>query len=133
MLCREHSAAKSVLIADDHPVVRRATRLAFEEESDFIVCGEAENGREAIEKSEALHPDLVIMDLSMPVMNGLDVARVLKHFTPSILVIIFTGYADVLSKGDAGSAGISAVISKSQPLSVLIDQARDLLRSQSAA
>ncbi|HMH00489.1 MAG TPA: response regulator, partial [Terriglobales bacterium] len=53
-------------------------------ESDFDVCGEAENGRVAIEKAQALHPDLIVMDLSMPVMNGIDAARALKTLMPTV-------------------------------------------------
>jgi len=118
---------KSVLVADDHPTVRHLIRSAFENKADFVVCGEARNGQEAVEKAEALRPDLVVLDLSMPGMNGLAAARLLKQSTPSITVILFSDYLDVLAEGDRDFAGISAVVSKSQPLSVLIDQARHLL------
>ncbi|MGA7632809.1 MAG: response regulator, partial [Terriglobales bacterium] len=58
---------KTVLVVDDNAVVRRALSRAFASEADFDVCREAENGQDAIEKAPALHPDLIVMDLSMPV------------------------------------------------------------------
>ncbi|HEY1270771.1 MAG TPA: response regulator transcription factor [Terriglobales bacterium] len=118
---------KSVLVADDHPTVRRLIRTAFEKRPDFVVCGEAGDGQEAIEKAETLRPDLVVLDLSMPGMNGLAVARHLKQSSPSTTVIVFSDYLDVLAEGGRDFAGIAAVVSKSQPLSVLIDEARHLL------
>jgi len=74
--------AKTVLIVDDNALIRQALCEMFKREADFEVCGEAENGREAIEKAQRLHPDLIVMDLSMPVMNGIDAARVLKGMMP---------------------------------------------------
>ncbi len=69
---------KSVLIVDDNPIVRNALCELLAREEDFDVCGEAENGREAIEKAQQLCPDLIVTDLSMPVMNGLEETR-LSH------------------------------------------------------
>ena len=68
--------AKTVLIVDDNAFVRRALCALFKSQEDFEVCGEAGNGREAITKARRLHPDLIVLDLLMPVMNGLDAARV---------------------------------------------------------
>ena len=70
--------AKAVLIADDNDSVRRALCEAFARDSDFEVCAEAHDGGDAIEKALRLRPDLIVLDLSMPVMNGLDAARELK-------------------------------------------------------
>jgi YesN/AraC family two-component response regulator len=67
--------ARPSLIVDDNTHVRRAVCELFKREEDFTVCGEAANGREAIAKALELHPDLIVLDLSMPVMNGLDAAR----------------------------------------------------------
>ncbi len=63
-------------------LIRRALCELFKSEADFDVCGEAENGQEAIEKAQELHPDLIVLDLSMPIMNGIDAARVLKTLMP---------------------------------------------------
>jgi DNA-binding NarL/FixJ family response regulator len=119
--------AKMVLVVDDNAVIRQALCRLFTSEADFDVCGEAENGQDAIEKAQALHPDLIVMDLSMPVMNGIDAARALKTLMPMMPVIIFSEYSDVFSESEARSAGISALVSKSEPVSVLIDKARVLL------
>ena len=70
--------AKWVLIVDDVEIIRRAVCELFKSEADFDVCGEAENGREAIEKAQELHPDLIVLDLSMPVMNGADTPELSK-------------------------------------------------------
>jgi len=119
--------AKTVLIVDDNEIIRRGLRELFTAEPDFDVCGEAENGREAIEKTQELHPDLIVLDLSMPVMNGIDAARVLRKLMPTLPLIIFSEYSDVLSEAEARSAGVSALVSKSEHVSVLVAKARALL------
>jgi DNA-binding NarL/FixJ family response regulator len=117
----------SVLIVDDNPFIRQALCELFKREDDFEVCGEAENGKEGVEKAEELHPDLIVLDLSMPVMNGLDAARVLKHRMPAVPLVMFSEYSDAFSMQEARSIGISALISKSEHVSALIDKARSLL------
>jgi DNA-binding NarL/FixJ family response regulator len=119
--------AKTVLIVDDNEIIRRGLRELFRAEPDFDVCGEAENGREAIEKAQELHPDLIVLDLSMPVMNGIDAARVLRKLMPTLPLIIFSEYSDALSEAEARSAGVSALVSKSEHVSVLVAKARALL------
>ncbi len=118
---------KSVLVVDDNAAIRQALCWVFTSQAGFDVCGEAENGQDAIEKAQALHPDLIVMDLSMPVMNGIDATRALKTLMPTVPVIIFSEYSDVFSEKEARSAGISALVSKSEHVSVLIDRARALL------
>ena len=119
--------AKTVLIVDDNEIIRRGLRELFTAEPDFDVCGEAENGREAIEKAQELHPDLIVLDLSMPVMNGIDAARVLRKLMPTLPLIIFSEYSDALSEAEARSAGVSALVSKSEHVPVLVAKARALL------
>ena len=118
---------RSVLVVDDNPLVRRMLCELFTREGDFDVCGEAENGREAIEKAQLLRPNLIVTDLSMPVMNGLDEARVLKKLMPTVPVIVFTAHSDVFLQKEAAAAGVSAVVSKSQAVAVLVATARSLL------
>ena len=100
--------AKTILIADDSDVVRRAVCEAFALESDFEVCGEAHDGYEAIERAQRLHPDLIILDLSMPVMNGLDAARALRdRLVPPVPIILFTLYDAGIVEERARYAGVA--------------------------
>jgi DNA-binding NarL/FixJ family response regulator len=119
---------KAILIADDNASVRRALRHVLEEESDWTICGEAVNGRDAIEKAERLQPDLVIVDFSMPVMNGLEAARALKRARPSTPVVLFTIFKDRFLEEEAFAAGISVVVAKEDGIGMLADQARILLK-----
>ncbi len=123
--------AKSVLIVDDVEI-RRAVCELFTAEADFDVCGEAANGQEAIERAQEFHPDLIVLDLSMPVMNGIDAARVLKTLMPAVPLIIFSEYSDVFSHEEARAAGVSALVSKSEHMSVLLEKARALLYPMAA-
>jgi DNA-binding NarL/FixJ family response regulator len=116
---------KSVLLVDDNAFIRHALRQSFTSQADLEVCGEAQNGLEAIERAQELHPDLIIMDLSMPVMNGLDAAHTLRKLMPATPVIMFSQYCDVFSDNER-SAGVTAFVSKSDHLSVLIDKVRSL-------
>ena len=117
---------KTVLVVDDNAVIRRALCQVLTAEADFDVCGEAENGEQAIEKAQELHPDLIVMDLSMPVMNGIDAARALKSLLPAVPLIIFSEYSNVFSENEARSAGVSALVSKSEHVSVLLGTMRRL-------
>jgi len=118
---------RSGLLVDDNPIIRRALWQLFTSEDDFDVCGEAANGREAIEKAQELSPDLIVLDLSMPVMNGIEAARVLRRLMPTVPIIIFSGYSYVFSQTEAHSAGISALVAKSESMSALVAKARVLL------
>ena len=117
----------SVLIVDDNAYIRMTLCEIFKREGDFEVCGEAENGKEAIEKARKFRPDLIVLDLSMPVMNGLDAARVLKKLMPAVPLIMYSAFADEFGEQQARLIGISEVVSKSEHVSVLIHKARRLL------
>ena len=115
---------KSVLIADDHELIRKALCELFTSQEDFEVCAEAENGKEAVEMAQFFRPDLILLDLSMPVMNGIEAACELKRVMPMVPIIVFSEYGDVLSEREARQTGISAVVSKDAQLRVLLDRAR---------
>src|SRR5215469_4244164 len=117
----------TVLIADDNAFIRTALYEIFEREPDFHVCAVVENGREAVEQACRLQPDLIVLDLAMPVMNGLDAARVLRQMLPNVPIIIYSSSANEISKQAAQSIGISGLISKSDRVSVLIATVRDAL------
>ena len=116
----------SVLVVDDSPIFRVAVRKFLTRDGDFDVCGEAANGREAVEKAQQLRPDLIVTDLSMPVMNGLEECRALKEIMPEVQVIMFTAHRDSFVEKEALSAGASVVISKSEAVATLIATARGL-------
>jgi DNA-binding NarL/FixJ family response regulator len=125
--------AKTVLIVDDNPMIRRSICDLFRQQADFAICGEAENGLEAIEKVQQSKPDLIVLDLAMPGMSGLDVARVINGMCPEVPIILFTLYSDRVVQEQARSAGISMVISKGERGRLLIDKARSLLNRSEAA
>jgi two-component system, chemotaxis family, chemotaxis protein CheY len=119
--------AKAILIVDDNAFIRHILCELFKSRADFDVCGEAANGKEAIEKAQELRPDLIVLDLSMPVMNGLDAARVLRRLMPTVPMIMFSEYSDTFSGQEAHSVGISTLVSKSEHVSVLVEKAHSLL------
>lgn len=79
-----------VLLAEDHTIVRKGIRSLLDAEPSFEVVGEAENGREAVDKAQSLHPDIVLMDHTMPLLNGLEALRQIKKLMPDIKVLILT-------------------------------------------
>jgi DNA-binding NarL/FixJ family response regulator len=117
----------TILIADDNLSIRQGLCELFEREEDFNVCGDAENGREAVEMAQVLHPDLILLDLSMPVMSGLDAARVLKRLMPRVPLLMYSAHSDSFTEKEARSAGASAFVSKSEETSVLLGKARSLV------
>ncbi|MFY9529415.1 MAG: response regulator transcription factor [Candidatus Acidiferrales bacterium] len=117
-----------ILIADDNETVRNMERSFFQSQRDFEICGEAINGLDAVEKASQLHPDLVVLDLSMPVMNGLEAAFRLKKMMPGMPIILYTLYEGAIRESDARAAGISAVIPKGDGMENLVREARTLLK-----
>jgi CheY-like chemotaxis protein len=93
---------------------------------------ECENGRQAIEKTQQLRPDLIVLDLSMPVMNGLGAAQTLKRLMPGVPLIMFSAFGDKFAKQQAQLIGISEVVSKSEHAWVLVQKARNLLYQTAA-
>jgi two-component system chemotaxis response regulator CheY len=125
-------AGKTVLIADDDPRIRKMIVSTFLS-AGFQTCGEAKNGSEAIEIAMQIKPDVITLDLSMPVMNGLKAASELRKIFPKTPVILFTLFADSLSERDISKAGVSSVLLKTAPLSMLLDKAHELLGNQARA
>ena len=105
-----------ILIADDSPAIRSVLRFFIEHRTDWQVCGEAENGRIAVEKVTELKPHAVILDLSMPVMNGLEAAREITRVAPNVQMVMFTLHTSEQLRKDAEAVGIKDVISKSDTI-----------------
>jgi len=123
---RKRGTGKTVLVVDDSRFVRKALENAFLSDG-FKTCVEAKNGKEGIEAAKKCRPDLIILDLSMPVMNGLEAAPVLRTLFPKIPIFLFSLYAEAVSKQHASRAGVDLVISKNEPLSNVLDKAHEML------
>ena len=119
---------KRILVVDDHQFVRSKLKQALELDNSYVVY-EAGDGIQAIEQADSVEPDLVVMDFSMPRMNGLDASRALKKKRPELPIVLFTTHQNVLGKADAANAGVSATISKSDGLATLLKQVNELLET----
>ncbi len=115
-----------ILIVDDHPTIRKVLRSLFES-NGFEVCGEAINGVDGIEKARELRPDLVLLDLSMPVMDGLAAARQLNELMPEVRLMMLTNHADSILETDALNVGIRRLILKDRASDMLIAAAQEIL------
>ena len=120
------ASVKFILIVDDSPLVRRCLRNLLERQSDWTVCGEAENGQDGIDKALQLGPDLILLDLVMPVMNGVEAARELKQLMPATPLLMFTTYADSHLTREALAVGVDAVAAKSDGAEALVSDIRQL-------
>jgi len=118
---------KRLLIVDDSPIIRKMLSETFELQEGWEVCGEAVDGREGVEKAQQLKADLIVLDLSMPVMNGLEAARELSRLLPSVPVLLYTNYETPQLKQEALAAGVRAVVSKSESVGALVSSIQDLL------
>jgi DNA-binding NarL/FixJ family response regulator len=118
---------KRILIVDDSAIIRKTLRETLERQDGWEVCGEAANGREGIEKALRLKPDVIVLDLAMPVMNGLDAARELTRLVPWVPLLMFTNFETPRLKQEALSAGVSTLVSKSESVGVLISGLQALL------
>ena len=104
--------AIKILLVDDNAVVRRALRLSIESQTDWEIAGEAENGQVAVDLVQQSSPDVIILDLSMPVMNGLDAAQKIRALTPKACILLFTLHAYPQLVEDARKVGVNEVLSK---------------------
>jgi len=119
-----------ILIADDHAAVRLGLRSELESSPKWEICGEAENGKEAIEKVLELKPDLVILDISMPIMSGIEASRQIRRLAPNIKILLCTMHNSTQLQLDliARQAGADAVLNKSQSVASLKTIVDRLLR-----
>ncbi len=120
--------AKCVLLVDDNSLVRKTLRRIFET-SGFEVCGELGDGDQAVKQAPILKPDLIVLDLSMPGLNGLEAAPLLRRLLPDVPIILFTIYPSVAIQQNARVAGVTSVISKDKEISCLVSEAEKLVGS----
>lgn len=115
-----------LLIVDDHPGIRLGVRRLFDNNDSIEVCGEAQNGLEAIRMVSDLSPDVVILDVTMPGMNGFEAAAKITTIAPAIGIVLFSAH-EVPAAGQW--VGADAFVSKSSPLSELMLAVNHVLRS----
>jgi len=119
-----------ILIADDHEIVRRGVRSLLESQADLEVCGEASNGRDAVELAASLKPDLVVMDIAMPVMNGLEATgQILKNNAATEILILTMHDSEELVRNVLG-AGARGYVLKGDVAEQLLAAVRALARHQ---
>ena len=120
----------NVLLADDHPIVRQGLRNLLNSEPDFMVIGEASDGLKAIQLVNNLHPDVLVVDLMMPVLNGLEVIRRAKHDLPGLRIIVLSMQNADAYVVDSIKSGASGYVLKDTGPTELIQAIRDVLAGQ---
>ena len=115
-----------VLIVDHHDQIRRLVRAFFLSEFGFQICGEAVDGYEAITKAQLLKPDLIVLEVAIPGLNGVEVAPQLKKLLPKTPIILFTSHGSLLKGCDTREIGVDAVVAKQDGLSALGDSIHTL-------
>jgi CheY-like chemotaxis protein len=118
---------RRILVADDNPLIRKTLCDLFKEHESLEICDEAVDGQDAVQKAEDLRPDLIILDLSMPKMDGVQAATAICKFLPNVPIILFTMYAQEIRQTETELAGISRVVSKNEP-DTIVGHCEELLR-----
>jgi CheY-like chemotaxis protein len=123
-----NASRKQILIADDHEMLRRGLRAMLETEVDWEICGEAVDGRDAVDKATALRPDLVILDINMPVLNGLVAVRQILRNVPQTKILVFTVHDSEQTEKEIYTAGAHGYLSKSNASNNLLRVVKELLK-----
>jgi DNA-binding NarL/FixJ family response regulator len=110
-----------VVVADGHPIVRGMVRSARQQHPHFEICGEAENGADTIEEVKRARPDVVVLNVTMPLVNGSEAAREIKKQIPETAIVILPSHADVHFVAEAQKSGVRAYVSKSKTGQALVD------------
>jgi two-component system response regulator NreC len=124
------SDLKRILIADDHAVLRSGLRLLLDNQPDFTVVGEAANGEETLKQAQALRPDVILLDLNMPAMDGLKVLPQLRQTVPESHILVLTMHDDVSYLQQALQAGASGYVLKNAVDTELLMAIRGVLRGE---
>ena len=121
----------TVLLVDDHTLMRQGLRVLLQAESDIEIVAEAETGRQAVERTKALTPDVVVMDIAMPLLNGLEATRQIVKQVPSSRVLILSTYSDDEYIRHLTEAGAAGYLRKDVALTDLVKAIRELKRGNS--
>lgn len=118
------------LLVDDMVPLRQLIRVTLERSGSFAVVGEAGDGREAIEAAAALQPELVLLDISMPVMDGLEALPAIRAAAPDAVVVMLSGFAEARLGADAAARGAAAYLEKGLAPGVLVQRLLDVLAAR---
>jgi DNA-binding NarL/FixJ family response regulator len=120
-----------ILIADDHEFVRRGLRSVLETRVDFEICGEAANGEEAIQKTLELNPDVVVFDINMPVLNGLDAARTIRKLSSNTSIIFVSVHDPTEVVREAKKIGARGYVLKADAEQNLVNAVEAVVHDES--
>jgi DNA-binding NarL/FixJ family response regulator len=119
-----------VLIADDHESVRKGVCVILGTRGDIEVCGEASNGREAIDKAKELQPDLIILDITMPVLSGIDAAEVIRTALPHVPILFLSMHQSRQIVAEAKRIVVQGYVRKSEAATTLLNAVDAVLRNK---
>jgi CspA family cold shock protein len=122
-----NASTPTLLICDDNPNIRYLLRTFVETRTPYKICGEAAHGEEAIEQAKKLQPDLILLDLSMPIMTGAEAAIILKGVVPRMKIILFSMHMDDVPRPLGKASSVDLTLSKSDGISKLADHLHALL------
>jgi DNA-binding NarL/FixJ family response regulator len=118
-----------ILIADDHAVIRKMVSTTLKEEPGFNVIGEAENGLQAVDKAELLKPDVVVLNIKMPVLDGFEAARRIRKKLPDIAIVILSSEADRRFIEESKKIGVRAFVPKTEAAVALVKAIEAAIRN----
>jgi two-component system, NarL family, nitrate/nitrite response regulator NarL len=118
-----------ILIADDHAVIRKMVAATLREEPGFDVIGEAENGLQAVDKAGALKPDVVVLNIKMPVLDGFEAARRIRKNLPEVAIVILSSEADRRIIDEAKKIGVRAFVPKTEAAVALVKAIEAAIRN----
>ncbi len=118
-----------ILLADDHPIVRQGLKVLLEREG-FTVVGEASDGREAVRLAQELYPDIALLDLTMPLLNGIDTGRAILQTSPKTKIVLLTMYAEDHYVLEALRAGIKGYVLKTKAAEELVQAIQEVARGK---
>ncbi len=120
-----------ILLAEDHAVVRESIREALTREPEFTIVGEASNGDEAVDLARKLKPDVILMDVAMPKLNGIEATRQIKSFHPTVSILVLTAYDDEQYIFSVLSAGAAGYLLKDVGVSDLVEAIKTVYKGES--
>jgi CheY-like chemotaxis protein len=124
---------KRILIVDDSKIVRQFVRTRVESRSEQLVCAEAVDGLDGIRVAGEINPDVIVIDLCMPKMDGLQAAAVMHGMLPRVPIILYTLHKEIVSEKRAQAAGIRAVVSKMDQIDVLLGKIQNFVGASKSA